>query len=570
MTARAPTSEPGAPGRGHRPGLREQHRDRGEGIHRGHPGRPQRDRPDHLLRQQRAPVAPGRRGPGVRPRRDRPPHRSGGVGRTAHFAAAAARLAVEDAGIEFDEDTRATTGAIIGTTNGEAPSVDTLTRQWLEGGPASISADLVAKIPAGNIAAAVSVELGLYGETVVIPTACSAANYAIGSAADKIIAGESEVMVAGGADSVNRFTHAGFHSLGAVADEVPQPFDRDRTGIVTAEGGAVLVLEELEHAKARGAHIYAELLGYGLSCDAHHIVHPDAESIADCIRRAHANAGIAAEDVDWIRRPRHRHPHQRHHRSHRHPAGVRRPAPPDELPEVDARPHHGRGQRLRRDRLLQGHRGIVPAAHHQPPHRGPGLRRGHRLRRRRRPDRRRPDRPEPRLRVRRQQRHHHFRRLHRPRAGRSAGGRTMTTQELGITHAAVLSAAGVGLDALRERLREPPPPRSAPTRPPPTPTSTPDCRAASPPSRLRDHRLRAAEGHQEPRPQHRPRPRRQHPAQAGTRRQARHHRRLLGDHRHRDGHHRRQPAQQHPARHRRHPRARASTWSTPRSSPTPR
>ncbi|WP_042383059.1 beta-ketoacyl-[acyl-carrier-protein] synthase family protein [Streptacidiphilus melanogenes] len=221
-------------------------------------------------------------------------------GRTAHFAAAAARLAVEDAGLELDEETRATTGAIIGTTNGEAPTVDTLTKQWLEGGPGRISTDLVAKIPAGNIAAAVSVELGLFGETVVIPTACSAANYAIGSAADKIIVGESDVMVAGGADSVNRFTHAGFLSLGAVADEVPQPFDRDRTGIVTAEGGAVLVLEELEHAKARGARIYAELLGYGLSCDAHHIVHPDAESIADCIRRAHANAGIEAGDVDYV------------------------------------------------------------------------------------------------------------------------------------------------------------------------------------------------------------------------------------------------------------------------------
>lgn len=221
-------------------------------------------------------------------------------GRTAHFAAAAARLAVEDAGLELDEDTRATAGAIIGTTNGEAPSVDTLTRQWLDGGPATLSADLVRKIPAGNIAAAVSVELGLYGETLVIPTACSAANYAIGSAADKIIAGESDVMVAGGADSVNRFTHAGFLSLGAVADGVPRPFDGDRSGIVTAEGGAVLVLEELDHALGRGAHIYAELLGYGLSCDAHHIVHPDAESIAECIRKAHANSGIDAGEVDYI------------------------------------------------------------------------------------------------------------------------------------------------------------------------------------------------------------------------------------------------------------------------------
>ncbi|MFF9626509.1 beta-ketoacyl-[acyl-carrier-protein] synthase family protein [Streptomyces griseosporeus] len=221
-------------------------------------------------------------------------------GRTAHFAAAAARLALDDSGLVLDEETRATAGAIIGTTNGEAPSVDTLTQQWLDGGPSTLSADLVRKVPAGNIAAAAAEELGLYGETVVIPTACSAANYAIGSAADKIIAGEADVMVAGGADSVNRFTHAGFLSLGAVADGVPRPFDHDRSGIVTAEGGAVLVLEELEHARARGAHIYAELLGYGLSCDAHHIVHPDAESIATCIRRAHTNSGIVAEDVDYI------------------------------------------------------------------------------------------------------------------------------------------------------------------------------------------------------------------------------------------------------------------------------
>ncbi|MGY0020183.1 beta-ketoacyl-[acyl-carrier-protein] synthase family protein [Streptomyces sp. cg35] len=221
-------------------------------------------------------------------------------GRTAHFAAAAARLAVQDAGIELDEDTRTTTGAIIGTTNGEAPSVDTFTQQWLTDGPAAVDADVIRKIPAGNIAAAVSVELGLHGETLVIPTACSAANYAIGSAADKIVAGEADVMVAGGADSVNRFTHAGFQSLGAVADDVPRPFDQDRTGIVTAEGGAVLILEELEHARSRGAHVYAELLGYGLSCDAHHIVHPDAESIAECIRKAHTNSGITAADVDYI------------------------------------------------------------------------------------------------------------------------------------------------------------------------------------------------------------------------------------------------------------------------------
>lgn len=221
-------------------------------------------------------------------------------GRTAQFAAASARLAVTDARVELDADTRATSGAIIGTTNGEAPSVDVLTQQWLTGDPNRLDPDLMRRTPAGNVAAAVSAELGLSGETVTIPTACSAANYAIGSAADKIVSGEADVMFAGGADSVNRFTHAGFLSLGAVADDVCRPFDRDRTGIVTAEGGAVLVLEEMEHALRRDAHVYAELLGYGLSCDAHHIVHPDAGSIAECVRRAHENSGIDAADVDYV------------------------------------------------------------------------------------------------------------------------------------------------------------------------------------------------------------------------------------------------------------------------------
>lgn len=221
---------------------------------------------------------------------------AGAWGRTAQFAAASARLAADDSGAEPDQST----GAIVGTTNGEAPSVDLITQQWLTGNPRQLDPALMRCIPAGNIAAAVSAELGLHGETLTIPTACSAANYAIGSAADKIACGEAAVMLAGGADSVNRFTHAGFLSLGAVADGVCRPFDRDRTGIVTAEGGAILVLEEMERALRRGAHIYAELLGYGLSCDAHHIVHPDADSIAECIKRAHANSGITAAEVDYV------------------------------------------------------------------------------------------------------------------------------------------------------------------------------------------------------------------------------------------------------------------------------
>jgi 3-oxoacyl-[acyl-carrier-protein] synthase II len=107
-------------------------------------------------------------------------------------------------------------------------------------------------------------------------------------------------MLVGGADSVNLQTHAGFFQLGALAEEVCRPFDAHRTGILTGEGGAALLLEPLDDAVARGARVYAEVLGYGMNCDAKHMVHPDSAGIADCIRQAHRRAGIDPEQVDYI------------------------------------------------------------------------------------------------------------------------------------------------------------------------------------------------------------------------------------------------------------------------------
>jgi 3-oxoacyl-[acyl-carrier-protein] synthase II len=112
--------------------------------------------------------------------------------------------------------------------------------------------------------------------------------------------GETDVVVAGGADSVCRWAHAGFYRLGALSELSCTPFDRDRTGILTAEGGVALVLEELDHAVARDARIYAEVLGYGLNCDARHMVAPDAERIAECMRMAHDRSGVSPADVDYI------------------------------------------------------------------------------------------------------------------------------------------------------------------------------------------------------------------------------------------------------------------------------
>jgi 3-oxoacyl-[acyl-carrier-protein] synthase II len=159
---------------------------------------------------------------------------------------------------------------------------------------------LVTQTPASQIANAVSAELSLTGDSQTVPTACSASNFALGYAYDLLQGGEAEFMLAGGADAVNRVTHAGFYRLGALAESVSRPFDVDRTGIITGEGGVALLLEPLEDALARGATIYAEILGYGMNCDARHMVHPDATGIAECIRIAHRSAAITPDQVDYI------------------------------------------------------------------------------------------------------------------------------------------------------------------------------------------------------------------------------------------------------------------------------
>ncbi|MFE9655872.1 beta-ketoacyl-[acyl-carrier-protein] synthase family protein [Micromonospora sp. NPDC006431] len=221
-------------------------------------------------------------------------------GRSSQFAAAAARLAADDAKLDLDTVDRGRAHAVIGTTSGESVVVEAFTARLVEAGFDAVPAQLVEQLPAGRLAHAVSEELGLRGESLTLATACSASNYAIGYAYDLLVTGEADVVFAGGADSVCRWAHAGFYRLGALTESACSPFDRDRSGILTGEGGAVLALETREHAEARGAHIYAEVLGYGLNCDANHPVAPDRDSIAECIRIAHRNAGVTPDQVDYI------------------------------------------------------------------------------------------------------------------------------------------------------------------------------------------------------------------------------------------------------------------------------
>jgi len=226
--------------------------------------------------------------------------RVGDWGRTALFAASAARLAADDSGLDAGVLAAARTGSVVGTTSGESAVIEALTGQWVRDGFKRLDPALIRQVPANQIATAVNSELGLRGEAQTIATACSASNYALGYAYDMVRTGEADFMISGGADSINRWAHAGFYRLGALAESVCRPFDRNRSGILTAEGGVALLLEPLEHAVNRGARIYAEVLGYGVNCDASHPVSPDPTSIAACIRAAHRNAGVSPADIDYI------------------------------------------------------------------------------------------------------------------------------------------------------------------------------------------------------------------------------------------------------------------------------
>lgn len=225
---------------------------------------------------------------------------SAAMGRASCFATLAARQAVLGAGLDAATLGAADAGVVLGTTNGESQVIDAIVRQWLREGAGAVDASAWSQAPAHRIAAEVAVDLGLAGEVLVLGTACAAGNYAIGYASDVIAAGDADVMLCGGVDAVCRKTYSGFFRIGAITPDLCRPFDAGRQGILTGEGAAVLVLESLEHAQARGATIHAEILGYGSNCDASHMVAPNRDSIAACIRLAQQRAGIVPEQVDYI------------------------------------------------------------------------------------------------------------------------------------------------------------------------------------------------------------------------------------------------------------------------------
>lgn len=223
------------------------------------------------------------------------------LGRAAQFSTAASRMALEDSGLDLAW-LRERRGLIsIGTTDGESYDLDQMVESELADGPGMFEPASALRVPAGRLSVSVAQELGLTNvEALTIPTACSAGNYAIGYGFDVVSSGEADFAFCGGADAMCRKTFTGFYRLGTIAPDRCQPFDVDRKGILTGEGAGVLVLERLESALERDATIYAEVLGYGLNCDAHHQVAPDRDSVAGVMRLALDNAGVAPHEVDLI------------------------------------------------------------------------------------------------------------------------------------------------------------------------------------------------------------------------------------------------------------------------------
>ncbi len=224
------------------------------------------------------------------------------LGRASQMAIAAARMALEDAELEVTADNCGRVGVAMGTTSGEPCEIEHFDDCWVAEELARVGPRFMSLYPCHVIAGHVAGELGCEGPNLMIPAACAAGNYAFATALDLVRAGRADVVVAGGADCFSRITYTGFARLGAIAPECCQPFDKNRRGMIPGEGAAVMVFESRERAEARGASIYAEIVGYGLSCDAHHMTaaHPEGDGASRAMAQALATSGLEAEEVDYI------------------------------------------------------------------------------------------------------------------------------------------------------------------------------------------------------------------------------------------------------------------------------
>ncbi len=226
-----------------------------------------------------------------------------------HYGMAAAIQAMEDSGAEITDENRRRVGVLIGSGIGGLPGIEKGYQAFLDGGPRKISPFFVPSNIINMIAGNLSIKYGIKGPNFALVSACSTGAHCLGLAARMIASGEVDLMLAGGAENATSATGiGGFASARALStrNDNPQaasrPWDKERDGFVLSDGAGVMVLEDYEHARARGAAIYAELIGFGMNSDAFHMTSPspNGEGAADCMRLALDNARLNKDEIGYI------------------------------------------------------------------------------------------------------------------------------------------------------------------------------------------------------------------------------------------------------------------------------
>ena len=229
--------------------------------------------------------------------------------RYTHFGFCAAKQAVADAKLDMTQEDADRVGVIIGSGIGGMWTIETQHKVLLERGPRRVSPFMIPALISNMCGGLVAIELGARGPNFGVVSACSTATHAIGESLRMIRRGDADVMVCGGAEAaITPLAYAGFCSMKAMStnNEQPQkasrPFDLNRDGFIMGEGSAILVIESLEHALARGAHIYCELAGYAATCDAYHITSPDPDGkgLSQSMIKSLQDANLAPHQIDYI------------------------------------------------------------------------------------------------------------------------------------------------------------------------------------------------------------------------------------------------------------------------------
>jgi len=226
-----------------------------------------------------------------------------------HYGLAGAIEAIKDSGLDFEREQREQIGVCIGSGIGGLPLIEDTHQALLASGPRKISPFFIPGSIINLISGQLSIMYGLKGPNLAVVTACTTANHSIGEAGRLIEYGDADVMIAGGSEAcISPLGVGGFCAARALSGRndnpatASRPWDRDRDGFVLGEGAGILVLEEYEHARKRGARIHCELAGYGMSADAHHITAPceDGEGAVRCMANALRNAGVNRDQVDYV------------------------------------------------------------------------------------------------------------------------------------------------------------------------------------------------------------------------------------------------------------------------------